>query len=39
MQHELVKRPIEQKNGWIDIPEGPGLGIEIDEAVVEKYLF
>jgi L-alanine-DL-glutamate epimerase-like enolase superfamily enzyme len=39
MQHELVKQPIEQLDGWIDIPEGPGLGVEVDEAVVRKYLF
>jgi L-alanine-DL-glutamate epimerase-like enolase superfamily enzyme len=39
MQHELVAQPIEQHDGWIDIPEGPGLGVEVDEAVVRKYLF
>jgi L-alanine-DL-glutamate epimerase-like enolase superfamily enzyme len=39
MQHELVTQPIEQHGGWIDIPEGPGLGVEVDEAVVRKYLF
>jgi len=25
------------KNGFIEVPKGPGLGIEIDEAVVKKY--
>ena len=39
MQHELVHQPIEQRDGWIEILEGPGLGIEVDEAVVEKYIF
>lgn len=39
MQHELVRQPIEQHAGWIEVPSGPGLGIEVDEAVVHKYLF
>lgn len=39
MQHELVTQPIVQKQGWIDIPQGPGLGVEVDERVVAKYLF
>jgi L-alanine-DL-glutamate epimerase-like enolase superfamily enzyme len=39
MQHELVTNPIEQKDGWVSVPEGPGLGIEVDERVVRKYLF
>ena len=38
MQHELVRQPIEQHGGWVDVPEGPGLGIEVDETVVNKYL-
>ncbi len=39
MQHELVKNPLAQKDGWIEIPEGPGLGVDVDENVVRKYLF
>jgi len=39
MQHELVTNPIEQKDGWVTVPEGPGLGVEVDERVVRKYLF
>lgn len=32
-----LKKPFVMKNGYIDIPQGPGLGIEIDEpAVLEK---
>jgi len=38
MQHELVSEPFEQHGGWIAIPEKPGLGIEVNEAVVQKYL-
>ena len=39
MQHELVKKPIDQHDGWVTPPEGPGLGVEVDEAVVRQYLF
>ncbi len=38
MQDELVTNPIRQRDGWIDVPEGPGLGVEVDERVVSKYL-
>lgn len=39
MQHELVRHPIEQHDGWVAPPDGPGLGVEVDEAVVRQYLF
>jgi D-galactarolactone cycloisomerase len=33
----ILKTPIVPKNGWVDVPTGPGLGIEIDRKAVEKY--
>jgi L-alanine-DL-glutamate epimerase-like enolase superfamily enzyme len=39
MQHELVRVPIEQRDGWVAPPDGPGLGVEVDEAVVRAYAF
>jgi L-alanine-DL-glutamate epimerase-like enolase superfamily enzyme len=39
MQHELVENPIEQKDGWIAVPNTPGLGVTIDEKAVKKYLY
>ena len=39
MQHELVESPIEQSGGWVTPLTGSGLGIEVKEAVVEKYRF
>ena len=39
MQHELVAQPIDQNHGYVYVPEGPGLGIEVREDVVRKYLF
>jgi len=35
---EIVTRPFEIKDGHFEVPTGPGLGIEIDEDVVRKYL-
>ncbi len=39
MQHELVREPIEQHEGWVEPLPGPGLGIDVREDVVEKYRF
>jgi L-alanine-DL-glutamate epimerase-like enolase superfamily enzyme len=39
LQYELVTEPIEQRDGWVPVPDKPGLGLEINEAVVHKYLF
>jgi hypothetical protein len=37
---ELVARPaIEVEDGRVSIPDGPGLGIELDEAELEKHPF
>lgn len=39
MQHELVETPIDQKSGWILVSDTPGLGININEEIVKKYLY
>ncbi|KMM37251.1 mandelate racemase/muconate lactonizing enzyme family protein [Guptibacillus hwajinpoensis] len=33
---ELVEQPIEHKNGWVDVPQGSGLGIKINRSFVEN---
>ncbi|MCK6453149.1 MAG: mandelate racemase/muconate lactonizing enzyme family protein [Alphaproteobacteria bacterium] len=33
----VVKSPIVPRDGWVDIPTGPGLGIEIDRDAVRRY--
>jgi D-galactarolactone cycloisomerase len=33
----IVTAPIEHKNGVVTIPDGPGLGIEIDRAELERF--
>ena len=39
MQHELVAVPLDQHDGRVAVPEGPGLGIEVDEDTVRRYSF
>ncbi|MSP82538.1 MAG: mandelate racemase/muconate lactonizing enzyme family protein [Alphaproteobacteria bacterium] len=38
MQHELVRDPIVQVDGYVTLPNGPGLGIAVVEDVVQRYL-
>lgn len=33
----LAKTPIVQVGGRVAVPDGPGLGIEVDRAVIEQY--
>ena len=33
----VVREPIAQKDGWVEIPDRPGLGIEIDRTALAKY--
>ncbi|MCZ6678542.1 MAG: enolase [Candidatus Poribacteria bacterium] len=35
--HHLLKQPVEVVNGCQKVPDGPGLGVEVDEEAVEKY--
>lgn len=35
-QH-LIRAPIEHVDGWVAIPDRPGLGIEVDRATVDRY--
>jgi len=37
MQHDLVPTPIDHVSGWVYPPTGAGLGIEVDEEVVEHF--
>jgi L-alanine-DL-glutamate epimerase-like enolase superfamily enzyme len=33
----LLRNPLRAVDGWITVPDGPGLGIELDEEVVARY--
>jgi galactonate dehydratase len=34
-----LKQPFVVKNGYVDLPTGPGLGIEVDEVAVQAKLY
>jgi L-alanine-DL-glutamate epimerase-like enolase superfamily enzyme len=38
MQHDLVTVPFRQRDGYVDVPIGPGLGITVNENVIERFL-
>jgi L-alanine-DL-glutamate epimerase-like enolase superfamily enzyme len=35
--NNLCREKISLRDGYIPVPEGPGLGVEVDEAVVAKF--
>jgi muconate cycloisomerase len=36
-EHTLLKAPLEFRDGTVKAPDGPGLGIELDESAVARY--
>jgi D-galactarolactone cycloisomerase len=36
-RNELTSDPLKQTNGWVEIPQKPGLGITVNRNVLEKY--
>ena len=37
IRRRLAKNPIAIKEGYVEIPDRPGTGIEVDEAIIEKF--
>ena len=37
LRHELTNEVFEVVDGYVHVPEGPGLGISINEATVDRY--
>jgi len=37
MQTELVRQPIVQVDGYVQLPSRPGLGIEVNVQTIEQY--
>lgn len=37
-RQSIVAKPIEHKNGVVGVPNGPGLGIEINKSVLKEFL-
>ena len=36
-REDLTNMPLRQKQGWVEIPQQPGLGIEVDRKTIERY--
>ena len=36
-EDDLIKNPLEYKNGTVKVPEGPGWGVQLDEVALDKY--
>ncbi|MGI9305058.1 MAG: mandelate racemase/muconate lactonizing enzyme family protein [Gammaproteobacteria bacterium] len=34
---DIITEPFEYKDGYLKVPDGPGLGVELDEDKIEKY--
>lgn len=34
---DVVTHPLDIKNGHVEVPEGPGLGVELDESKIKRY--
>jgi D-galactarolactone cycloisomerase len=37
IRQALLTTPIEHSRGRVAVPQGPGLGIEIDRAALERF--
>ncbi len=37
LSDEILKEPLDIRDGHLIVPDGPGLGIEVNERVIEKY--
>jgi L-alanine-DL-glutamate epimerase-like enolase superfamily enzyme len=38
MQVELATNPVGHVEGWVTAPDGPGLGVDVNEDAIAKYL-
>ena len=36
-RNELTDYPLRQQDGWVEIPQQPGLGINVNRKILEKY--
>ncbi len=37
LAEDIVRRPLPLNGGLVTLPDGPGLGVEVDEAAVERF--
>jgi L-alanine-DL-glutamate epimerase-like enolase superfamily enzyme len=34
---DCIREPLHFAEGHVAVPQGPGLGVELDEEVIERY--
>jgi len=37
LSRQLVKEPLRLEDGYLAVPQGPGLGLEVNDAIIEQY--
>ena len=37
LRSQLARNPLQAVDGWVPVPEEPGLGVEINEDIIERY--
>jgi D-galactarolactone cycloisomerase len=37
IRDEILSTPLAIRQGFVDVPQGPGLGVEVDEAALERF--
>jgi len=37
IRQDLTKQKMPVVDGFVHVPEGPGLGVELNEEIVERY--
>jgi L-alanine-DL-glutamate epimerase-like enolase superfamily enzyme len=37
LSREMVKEPLRLEDGYLQVPAGPGLGVEVDEGTIARY--
>ncbi|HEX3721189.1 MAG TPA: enolase C-terminal domain-like protein, partial [Nitrolancea sp.] len=37
LEHDLLQEPLSVVNGRMSLPDGPGLGVRLDEATLERF--
>jgi L-alanine-DL-glutamate epimerase-like enolase superfamily enzyme len=37
LSREMVREPLKMIDGYLDVPTAPGLGVEVNEATIERY--
>ncbi|MBM3459970.1 MAG: hypothetical protein FJX77_15725 [Armatimonadetes bacterium] len=36
-EDDLIREPIPIRDGYVDLPERPGLGVELDREALQRY--